>query len=1151
MTLRRFLIALASAPLVLSAAAHASRFEDLGPALGLPAGTPGASTGKSLVAAISAADLDGDGDVDLVATEPLRGLVIYLRDGALFRAAPEWVDGLQADVYGHTLFDMDGDGDLDLYLARTAGDRLFANQGDKLVDVTAARLPAHPGWAFTATAVDLDGDRDLDLLVARYIDRPEFPAHRCLDNLVLDNDGHGRFTDISAASGLRDTRGCSFVTLAFDLDADHDLDLFTVNDFSQFTGPNELWRNVGRDAAGHPQFVEVARSLGFDARVYGMGLAIGDLDQNGRLDFFVTNIGEPLLYELGPDGRFVDVGAARGLRVRYAADRNNVTWSARAIDLDSDGYLDLLAASGELSAADFIGNGPDLQSLWLRGRPDGTLVAQPREQAFDVPGGTTRDFALVDVDGDLRPEIVAIHMHGGISVLRDKLSPPVATALSLRPVMTAPGAAGAEVTLSCGGLTRTRVVVAGGDYGNADLGEVNVAFPAPCEGPGHPLSGQVRWPSGYVQAIAATSGQPHSIVEDNWLTLIGDVLTVDLGAHLESFTTLAPVGHGVTLGAVEAIGVRQWRWPLTRDPATPEATLTLALDDQPMGLVGRLGAPPVALWLDPASPTAGHALTVYARFASAPEAAAVSLGDEVEVALEAFDGDVLRAVLVPSTEGLDELVITSESLRQVMPIVVHDPVSDERSELVARGLHVLAGEVANERVRLRLRLRDENNLPSDIPIDQLAVKIDGTLYEPVERAYDADLQTLVIDHRVLHHGARLQVVVRGRDRFPEQEVLQLESSSDLGRWVVAGSPGARSFCALSEPRLVADGVDRGTVMVQLFDAHGARLPDLGNPLLFDTDGVTVLTREIQSGYGGWTVPVRAGSVAKVGRLSARVAGQAVAVSCPIVLMPPRPLAPVAPGSPLVPVFGAPRLDEAATLRFVPRGEDGLALGSGVPFHFEIAGAEVEPITIDGASTYVGLGRYELDVTPRLAGPLVVSAIGDDARLLAARTWHIGTPAAEAEEADPEVSEAGPELVELAESGPEAVEVETEVIEIEVVDTGTADLGEVVDSDMSAAAEAEDTASDASSEVADTHVDDSVVGSDDIADAGDPTPDPDSGVPDATEPETEPAADTSPDDAVDPSPRSPRDDGCASDPALSPLGLAAALLLALRRRHKRA
>jgi len=81
--------------------------------------------------------------------------------------------------------------------------------------------------------------------------------------------------------------------------------------------------------------------------------------------------GGRLLFRLGAAGRFVDIGAARGLRVRYGADRNNVTWSARAIDLDSDGYLDLLAASGELAAADFIGNGPDLQTLWLRGGPDG------------------------------------------------------------------------------------------------------------------------------------------------------------------------------------------------------------------------------------------------------------------------------------------------------------------------------------------------------------------------------------------------------------------------------------------------------------------------------------------------------------------------------------------------------------------------------------------------------------------------------------------------------------------------------------------------------------------------------------------------------------------------------------------------------------
>jgi len=338
--------------------------------------------------------------------------------------------------------------------------------------------------------------------------------------------------------------------------------------------------------------------------------------------------------------------------------------------------------------------------------------------------------------------------------------------------------------------------------------------------------------------------------------------------------------------------------------------------------------------------------------------------------------------------------------------------------------------------------------------------------------------------------------------------------------------------------------------VQLFDVSGTRLPDLGNPLLFESDGVTVLAREVRTGYAGWIVPVRAGTDAAVGRLSARVAGQAVAVACDIVMVPPPPPLQVEPGSLLVAAFGDPSLDEPATFRFVPRAADGNAVGSGVSFHFEIVGAEVEPILVHGASTYVGLGRYEIAVTPRLAGPVVVSAIGSDARTLASRTFFIPDPNG----ADSELVESGPEAIE---SGPEAVEpVEPsepapeppEVAEDMSEDSETIDESDIGSGDASDVADVvgADAASDGTNDSADARTDPTSEVAADGDDLGES--------PDLSEPMPEPAAEPSEtgdlSEAIASEPHPRGDEGCGSDPLLTPsLGLATALMLALRRRRE--
>ncbi|MFK8014915.1 MAG: CRTAC1 family protein [Gammaproteobacteria bacterium] len=124
----------------------------------------------------------------------------------------------------------------------------------------------------------------------------------------------------------------------FDYDGDGDLDLYLI----QAGGPvvsdtlrqtNQLYRNDLQDGA--PRFVNVTKQAGVGDAGYGMGVATGDIDNDGDVDFYVTNFGANALYVNQGNGRFLETGAAAG--VAHAG------WGASAAfaDYDGDGLLDL------------------------------------------------------------------------------------------------------------------------------------------------------------------------------------------------------------------------------------------------------------------------------------------------------------------------------------------------------------------------------------------------------------------------------------------------------------------------------------------------------------------------------------------------------------------------------------------------------------------------------------------------------------------------------------------------------------------------------------------------------------------------------------------------------------------------------------------
>ena len=274
------------------------------------------------------ADFDRDGDLDLAVSIKTGEIRLYRNDRGTFTNIGPAV-GLPvsgAEMRGLSWGDYDGDGWFDLYAGATKATEanlLFRNEGGRrfvaqdLEPVTPGRSGRQSSW------VDFDNDGDLDL----------FTADRAGPNALFRQDA-GRFVRVGAdraGDDARPTVGACW----FDYDRDGDLDLFLAN---QAGATDALWRNDG------DRFVDVAPALGMDrpgrpVEDGSVGCAVGDYDNDGELDLFVTSYGVNILYRNKGDGRFEDAAPRLGL-----AEDNHAVGAAWG-DYDNDGWLDLFVTA--------------------------------------------------------------------------------------------------------------------------------------------------------------------------------------------------------------------------------------------------------------------------------------------------------------------------------------------------------------------------------------------------------------------------------------------------------------------------------------------------------------------------------------------------------------------------------------------------------------------------------------------------------------------------------------------------------------------------------------------------------------------------------------------------------------------------------------
>lgn len=317
------------------------------------------SVDEWMMGGLAVGDFDRDGWPDLFV---LGGggvpdqLWMNNRDGTFTNRAAEWgVAALHCGA-GVAVGDLDGDGWLDLYVTsygyshsnygQFGQNRHYRNTGkgsfESIAFFSGLRFTSHSSsgvpCGFGACIGDYNLDGRLDLFVACW--RPQASGNRLFRNM-----GDGTFLDHLVPAGLLVPGQWWFQGAFADIDGDGWPELLVAGDF----GTSRYFRNRGN---GSFEDLTAASGTGLDEN--GMGQAIADLDGDGRLDWYVTSIfNDPpppdrlngnalyLSRSRGPgDHRFVEAGAKRG------ADDGAWGWAAVAIDLDHDGWVDLVEVNG-------------------------------------------------------------------------------------------------------------------------------------------------------------------------------------------------------------------------------------------------------------------------------------------------------------------------------------------------------------------------------------------------------------------------------------------------------------------------------------------------------------------------------------------------------------------------------------------------------------------------------------------------------------------------------------------------------------------------------------------------------------------------------------------------------------------------------------
>ena len=439
--------------------------------------------------------------------------------------------------YGCSVADFDNDGWPDIYVGNYGKNRLYRNNHDgTFTDVAEQAGVALGNWSPGSTWGDYDGDGKLDLYVTGYVhfDRDNLPiagtkavgfaqcqyrgaAVNCgprglqgEPDHLFRNKGDGTFEDVTVKAGVEDKdKYYGFTAIFVDINGDGKPDLIVGND----SEPNFLYINKG-DGTFDDQGYVSGFALNKDGReIASMGIAAGDYENNGQIDFFVSDFGDDykVLYHNDGDASFTDVSYKAGIAQPTIPF---VGWGDGFIDYDNDGWLDLFEVNGhvypQVDQHDW-GTSFAERPLLFHNIPD----ANGKDRKFEVVPALTgsgladvlpaRGAAYGDLFNDGKMDIIINPIDGPPALLRN-VNPDKHHWVEMKLV----GAAKAEgkrgsprdatcatVYLKANGMHMRQDVLSSGSY-------ISANDPRPHFGLGDATdagSAEIHWPSGKVETI--------------------------------------------------------------------------------------------------------------------------------------------------------------------------------------------------------------------------------------------------------------------------------------------------------------------------------------------------------------------------------------------------------------------------------------------------------------------------------------------------------------------------------------------------------------------------------------------------------------------------------------------------------------------------